>query len=93
MSTLENTVLEEKLYEEYGMALCVDNELQNALAYYTLDSLDYYLFCKEDAWDKVDWDAIWEKVLVEFYNCEGTCFNIRALCHKAYPTLKIDDEV
>ncbi len=93
MSTLENTAAEERLYEEYGIALCVDNELQNSLAYETLDSANYYLFCKEDAWDKVDWDAIWDKVLEEFYNCEGTCYNIRELCKKAYPNMTYDDEV
>ena len=84
MSTLENDKIVEALYERFEIAICDDKELQHHIAYQTLNSGDYYMFCKEDAWDKVDWDHVWVKVLEKFFDLEGRVYDIRYLCHKAF---------
>lgn len=84
MSTLENTGCEERLCEAFEIAICDDRDLQGHIAYQTLNSIDYYLFCKEDAWDKVDWDDVWTKVLEQFYAMEGKCYDIGYLCEMAF---------
>lgn len=84
MSCQENITLEEKLIEAFDEAIGSDYEFQGAIAYDFLEGMDYYLFCKEDAWDLVPWDEIYEKIKEAFDDTEGTCFDIRALAEKAY---------
>lgn len=84
MSTPENTIADEKLYEAFEIAMCDDRELQALIAYEVLSPMDFYLFCKEDAWDKVDWDQVWIKVVEQFYDLDGRCYDIRYLCSRAY---------
>ena len=84
MSNDVNTRLEERLIEEFDIAMCDDNELRGKIAYVTLQSYDWYRFCKEDAWDLLDLESVYEKILEAFNNCEGSTFDIRALATKAY---------
>lgn len=84
MSTLENTVAEERLYEAFEIDMVDNYDLQDELAYKTLSTPDYYEYCKFDAWDKLDIDYIWKGVLEEFYACEGTCYNIQELATRAF---------
>ena len=84
MSHEVNTRLEERLIEEFDHAVFLDNELMHEIALKTLEGLDYYRFCKECAWDILDLDSIYERILEAFNDCEGSTFDIRELASKAY---------
>lgn len=89
MSTLENIAIEERLREVFEDALFYDIDLRNALAYATLTHLDYIKFCKIDAWDLLDEDALFEEILRVFYDMDGFTYDIRILCDIAFNTQKI----
>lgn len=91
MSTLENTVAEERLYEAFEIAMANDDELRHRLAHATLGAWDYYDYCFYYAREKLDIDSIWKSVIDQFYYCEGSCFDIRELCIDLY-NIDFDDE-
>lgn len=84
MSTLENTIGEEKLYEAFEKAMTEDHELRGMIAYKFLSPMDFYRFCKEDAWDNLDLDQVYREILEAFYDVEGRCYDIRDLCERAF---------
>ena len=84
MSTLDMIIKNEKLYQAFAKAIGDDYDLQVAIAYKVLNPEDYYLFCKDDAWDKVDWEQVWTNILEQFYVLNGKSYDIRDLCSRAY---------
>lgn len=92
MSTLENTKLEENLFEAFDAEMTENLDFTSYLAEKTLEGLDYYRFCKEGAYDLLDFETIFEKVLKAFYDCEGTCNDIQELCYRVYEPQKGNNE-
>jgi len=86
MSTLQNDILLERLAEAFELVFIEDSALRGELAYIYLEGTEYYLFCKDDAQDYLnDYEEdIYNKIEETFINCEGSCFDIRALAEKAF---------
>jgi hypothetical protein len=87
MESLANDRLTDRLAEEFDKAMFDDYNLRAALAEETLESWEYYLFCKEDG--ELDLEHIYGKIEEQFFNSEASCFDIRELAKKAYPKLEI----
>jgi hypothetical protein len=64
MSTLENTVIQEKILENVTEIFQTDYDLRGELAHVLLEGVEYYLYCKDDAWEYLEdhIDTVAEKV-------------------------------
>ena len=86
MSHPETTKQLEQLAEVFDIAIADDYEFQGAAAVKTLEPLEFYLFCKDDRWDLIDWDEIYQRIEEVFLSKEECCYDIRELFEEAYNT-------
>lgn len=90
MSCLENDKIVEAIQENLEEALWGDYDLRSALAYKLLDSMEYYLYCKDDAYEYLDdrFEEIYDKLVETMFDMgdgeSPACTDIRSLCHIAY---------
>ena len=86
MSNLQNQILIDRLVEAFDDAIYNDYDLRSTLAYHLLDSMEYYLFCKDDRSEYLDdrSDEIYSKIEEQFFSSDIPNFDIRDLAERAY---------
>jgi len=77
MSCLENNKLLDRLKEAYDIWV-EDYDVQNELAERFLEGVDYYRYCKDDAWDLLHpvLDEFYDEIEEAFFNNGTACFDI-----------------
>lgn len=83
MENIANDKFIDDFNDAYDIAMGEDYEWQDALAYHVLEPMEYYLYCKEGAWDylgdnNVPYDALLEKAM------ESGCLDMRELAFEVY---------